>query len=328
MSIKSSNTKGNPYHDEATGEFTSADSSNSKTESNINGFTPPTITPNNLSPNNSPNNPPTLKSKFKLKGNVDEIRQNLKESNQVSSIPFLTSARDIEEHLEEFFTPSIIKNIDSKFGKFKIEYKYFNLRTDPEQRCGVNIFAACIGKKRWNNNYLKLIDTNEYLKLLGTRGFTRLHRGIKSGDDETFKTIADSYSSKENEMIYGSVGGTCYGIAVYASNIENEAVAYANYNKKHVMNLVLDKKGKTMSYGKICQIRDDFYRNKSSIVQKVENIFVKNGIESSRAKKMATSFGYTMDDEGFIAMLCGVEWYNSGSYHMIENLGTMYRVLE
>ena len=327
MSIKSSNTKGNPYHDEATGEFTSADSSNSKTESNINGPTP-TITPNNLSPNNSPNNPPTLKFKFKLKANVDEIRENLKESNQVSSIPFLTSARDIEEHLEEFFTPSIIKNIDSKFGKFKIEYKYFNLRTDPEQRCGVNIFAACIGKKRWNNNYLKLIDTNEYLKLLGTRGFTSLHRGIKSGDDETFKTIADSYSSKENEMIYGSVGGTCYGIAVYASNIENEAVAYANYNKKHVMNLVLDKKGKTMSYGKICQIRDDFYRNKRSIVQKVEDIFVKNGIESSRAKKMATSFGYTMDDEGFIAMLCGVEWYNSGSYHMIENLGTMYRVLE
>ena len=327
MSIKSSNTKGNPYHDEATGEFTSADSSNSKTESNINGPTP-TITPNNLSPNNSPNNPPTLKFKFKLKANVDEIRENLKESNQVSSIPFLTSARDIEEHLEEFFTPSIIKNIDSKFGKFKIEYKYFNLRTDPEQRCGVNIFAACIGKKRWNNKYLKLIDTNEYLKLLGTRGFTSLHRGIKSGDDETFKTIADSYSSKENEMIYGSVGGTCYGIAVYASNIENEAVAYANYNKKHVMNLVLDKKGKTMSYGKICQIRDDFYRNKRSIVQKVEDIFVKNGIESSRAKKMATSFGYTMDDEGFIAMLCGVEWYNSGSYHMIENLGTMYRVLE
>ena len=76
MSIKSSNTKGNPYHDEATGEFTSADSSNSKTESNINGPTP-TIAPNNLSPNNSPNNPPTLKFKFKLKANVDEIRENL-----------------------------------------------------------------------------------------------------------------------------------------------------------------------------------------------------------------------------------------------------------
>lgn len=328
MSIKSSNTKGNPYHDEATGEFTSADSSNSKTESNINGFTPPTITPNNLSPNNSPNNQPTLKSKFKLKGNVDEIRKNLKESNQVSFIPFLTSARDIEEHLEEFFTPSIIKNIDSKFGKFKIEYKYFNLRTDPDQRCGVNIFAACIGKKRWNNNYLKLIDTNESLKLLGTGGFNRLYRGINCKDDETYKIISDSYSSKENEMIYGSVGGTCYGIAVYASTIEREAISYAWGKSRHVMKLIIDKKGKTMSYGKIRQIRDDFCRNKSSIVQRVENIFVKNGIESSRAKKMATSFGYTMDDEGFIAMLCGVEWYNSDSYHMVENLGTMYRVIE
>ena len=43
---------------------------------------------------------------------------------------------------------------------------------------------------------------------------------------------------------------------------------------------------------------------------------------------MATSFGITIGDEGFVAMLCGVEWYKSGTYHMIENLGAMYRLLK
>ncbi len=35
-----------------------------------------------------------------------------------------------------------------------------------------------------------------------------------------------------------------------------------------------------------------------------------------------------MNDEGFVAILCGVEWYkNDRSYHMIENLGSMFRLL-
>lgn len=321
MATKSTNIKGNPYHDEATGEFTSADGSSSK-----GGESQQDIKADLSQPNTAPT--PTVKSfKFRFKGNIEDLRNDLRKSKQVSSIPFLRSARDIEEHLEDFFSSEVVKNIDSKFGKFNIPYKYFNLRTDPDQRCGVNIFAACIGKKRWDNNFLKLIEHDEYLKLSQNTNFLQIWRGLR-GDDATFQIIANSYSSKENEMIYGSVGGTCYGIAVYASNNKWEAISYANNDRRHVMDLILNKNAKTMDYNTICRIRDDFNRNRSSILQKVEKIFLDNGIESSRAKTMATSFGYTMGDEGFIAMLCGVEWYKSGSYHMIENLGAMYRLLK
>ena len=94
------------------------------------------------------------------------------------------------------------------------------------------------------------------------------------------------------------------------------------------MDLILNKNAKTMNYNALCRIRDDLINNRDSIVQKVEQIFLKHGVEPAKANTMAKSFGITMNDEGFIAMLCGVEWYNSGSYHMIENLGAMYRLLK
>lgn len=318
MATKSTNTQGNPYHDESTGEFTSPDGVGTK-ESDIDAK-------NNLSQQNTPS--PSVKSfKFKFKGNVEEIKNDLHKSHQVASIPFLMSSRDIEEHLEEFFPPEIVKSIDSQFGKFSVPYKYFNLRTDPEQRCGVNIFHACIGKKRWKNNYIKLIDKNKYYELGSQPSFKSLHRGLTGRTFDECKTIADSYSSKENEMIYGSSGGTCYGIAFYSSIYWNEAKQYAGGRGNQVMDLVLDtQNSKTMSYNSICQIRNDLAMNKDSIVARVEKIFLNNGIEPSKAKQMARSFGITMNDEGFVAMLCGVEWYTNGStYNMIENIGRLYR---
>ena len=314
MAIKSNNTQGNPYHDEQTGEFTSANSSSEKSQQ-VN----PVTTSNEAQP--------VKTFKFKIKGNVEDLRDRLQKSKQISSIPFLSSAYDVEENLENFFTPEIINNIDSKFGKFNIPYKYFNLRTDPQQRCGVNIFAACIGKKRWPNNYLRLVDYQEYDRLLTNYRHRPLYRGLRGSDTE-FETIANSYSSKENEMIYGSVGGTAYGIAVYASNYRSEAVSYAGGYRDHVMDMILDTNARTMSYSQICRIRNDLSNRKEVIRPKVEKIFIDNGIEPSKARQMAVSFtDYTLTDEGFVAMLCGVEWYQSGSYHMIENLGCMYRLL-
>lgn len=338
MATKSSNTKGNPYHDESTGEFTSSDNTSGKKEelaisSDFDDTDKKTFklksdislddAKQSLQENNT-------KKVFKFKGNMslDDARGQLSRHTQVSSIPFLGSANDIEEHLEEFFPEEVVRKIDSYFGKFSIPYKYFNTRTDPQERCGVNIFAACIGKKRWPDNYMKLIDGNEYQKLVSdSRNFTQLFRGL-SGDDNAFNTIANSYSSKENEMIYGSVGGTAYGIAVYASSERWEAVSYARNNSNHVMNLVLNKNARTMSYRQICNIRDDLSNRRQSILKKVEQILLNHGIEQSRVKQMVASFGYTMSDEGFVAMLCGVEWYKSGTYHMIENLGSVYRWLK
>ena len=326
MATKSSNTQGNPYHDESTGEFTSANGGGKKEkvlklndlgQSNLQQMKDDIQTPTN----------PSNVFKLKLKANLEDIRHNLQQSHQIASIPLLGSARDVEEHLESFFPSETVKKIDSYFGKFAVPYKFFNLRTDPQQRCGVNIFAACIGKKRWKNNYLRLIDANEYNNLAKNPSCVRLYRGLR-GNDEMFHTIANSYSSKENEMIYGSVGGTSYGIAVYSSDERWEAVSYAGSNSNHVMDLILDKNSKTMSYRNICRIRDDLSYRKNEIVSKVEKIFTDNGIEPSRAKQMAASFGITLGDEGFVAMLCGVEWYQSGSYHMIENLGSMYRLLK
>ena len=341
MATKSSNTKGNPYHDENTGEFTSSESSSGKKEElNSPAFQQPTgeetkksfklktdVSLDDAKKSLIENN---TKKTFKLKGNasLDDARQQLARHNQIASIPFLSSANDVEQHLEEFFPKEIVENIDSYFGKYSVPYKFFNLRTDPNQRCGCNIFAAFIGKKRWKDNCIKIIDSNEYFKLSSNRNFQLLYRGLNTRTDDEFNTIADSYSSKENLTIYGSVGGTCYGIAVYASSSQYEARGYAGGNSRHVMNLVLNKNAKTMSYRNICRIRDDLQYRKNSIIPKVEKIFLDNGIEPSRAKQMAASFGISLGDEGFVAMLCGVEWYtDSGSYHMIENLGTLFRKL-
>lgn len=321
MATKSDNKIGNPYHDEETGEFTSANNPSSKTGESLQDMK------TNLSQPNTVFSPTVKSSRFKFKGKVEDARNALRQIKQVSSIPLLRSAGDVEEHLEDFFPAEIVRNIDSKFGKFSVPYKYFNLRTDSQERCGVNIFAACIGKKRWANNYLRLIDGNEYQKLLNNPNYQALWRGLNCNNRETFELIANSYSSRENEMIYGSVGGMCYGIAVYASNREREAIGYANGNANHVMKLILNKNAKTMDYHHLCTIRNDLVLRKNSIISKVEKIFLDNGIEPSRAKTMATSFGYTINDEGFVAMLCGVEWYNSGTYHMIENLGSMFRLL-
>ena len=336
MATKSSNTKGNPYHDENTGEFTSSENASGKKEElNSSDFNQPSgertfklksdVSLDDAKQSLQEGN---IKKTFKLKGNasLEDARERLSRHNQVASIPFLSSANDIEQHLDKFFPKEVIQNIDSVFGKFSIPYKYFNLRTDPHQRCGCNIFAAFIGKKRWQNNYIRLIDQSTYQQLSSNRSCTQLFRGLR-GTDTDFETIANSYSSIENPMIYGSVGGTCYGIAVYASDERYEARSYADGNSRHVMDLILDRNAKTMSYNNICRIRNDLQNRKSYIVPKVEQIFVDNGIEPSRAKQMAASFGITIGDEGFVAMLCGVEWYQSGSYHMIENLGSLYRWL-
>lgn len=322
MATKSSNTQGNPYHDEATGEFTSANGSSAKSSENAQQ---PNVAQQNATPTPSLS---TKTLKFKLKGNVDDFRKDLQQTKQISSIPFLGSAYDIEEHLEEFFPADVIQNIDSKFGKFAVPWKYFNLRTDPNQRCGVNIFAACIGKKRWSNNAMHLIDANEYRRLAMNRNFQTLWRGLNGVNDAQFETIANSYSSKENEMIYGSCGGTCYGIAVYASSYRSTAVSYAGGDHRHVMDIILNKNARTMSYNTICRIRNDLSNHKDAIVKRVEQVFLKNGIEPSKAQTMASSFGITINDEGFVAMLCGVEWYSSGDYHMIENLGATYKLLK
>lgn len=319
MAVISNNEKGNKYHDEKTGEFTSPGAGSAAVDS-----APQKLEiPNDDSARKASELPPTAKFKFK---NMSELKNTLNSIHQVSSIPPLNSARDIEEHLEQYFSKEVIDSIDSKFGKFKIPYKYYNLRTDPEQKCGVNIFAACIGKRRWKNNYLKMVDKQEYNNLYNTYNYTKIFRGIEAWTDENYNLIADSYSSKENEMIYGSSGGTCYGIAVYGSTWISEANGYAERrDDRHTMYLLLDKRARTMGYNTICSIRNDFSRKGDTIVPRVEQIFLKHGIEPSRAKQMATSFGYTMNDEGFVAMLLGVEWYNSGSYHMVENLGAMYR---
>ena len=318
MATKSNNTQGNPYHDEATGEFTSANGGGGKTGELE------TEAKTNLPQPETANSPKLKTLKFKLRGNIEDIRHNLQKSKQVSSIPFLVSAHDIEEHLEEFFPEEIINNIDSKFGKFSVPYKYFNKRTDPDERCGVNIFAACIGKKRWANNYLKLINFDEYNRLASLPQCKKLFRGIDA-DYDTAQTIMDSYSSKENEMIYGSVGGTAYGIAVYSSSSWSEANGYAS-SSRNIMNLILDRNARTMPLSTIRRIRDALTYNRANIVSRVEQIFLNHGIEQSRAKQMATSFGITIGDEGFVAMLCGVEWYTgAGTYYMIENLGALSR---
>lgn len=331
MPIKSDNTQGNPYHDESTGEFTSANGGSAKQEQ-VSGEMSgqPKVDPATNVSNVENVASPVRKFKFKIKGNIEDLRQSLENSNKVASIPFLSSARDIVEHFEEFLTPEIVSKIDSYFGKFSVPYKYFNLRTDPDQRCGVNIFAACIGKKRWANNYLKLIDYKEYTKLLYSYGYQALYRGLNCRTYEEYKTIADSYSSKENEMIYGSRGGTCYGIAVYTSTSRMQSRdGYAGGNDSHVMELILDKRNtRTMSYRSICNIRDNISYYKDQLTNKAEQVFINNGIEPSRASRMARSLGITLGDEGFIAMLCGVEWYDNGSsYYMVENLGAMYRFL-
>ena len=311
MATKSTNTQGNPYHDEATGEFTSADGASSKEAA--------------IQPNGQTAQKPKLR--FKLNANVQDIRDNLSRSKQVSSIPMLWSARDIDDRIEEFLPESVVKSVDSYFGKFSTPYKYFNLRTDPDQHCGVNIFAACIGKKRWANNYMKLIDQAEYDRLTANGRFRKLWRGLTGKSHEHCVLIADSYSSVENEMIYGSTGGTCYGIAVYASSYYNTAKGYANSRPENVMTLALDTGGRTMPYRSICKIRDDLASRKDSIVQRVEKVFLNNGIEPSRAANMARSFGITLGDEGFVAMLCGVEWYtDNDDYHMIENIGRVCRL--
>ena len=259
---------------------------------------------------------------------MEDIRHNLQTSNQLSSIPVLRSSHDVIEHLEDFFPEEVVKNIEDKFGKFSVPYKYFNLRTDPNQRCGVNIFAACIGKKRWKNNYMHLVDQSEYNRMSNDYRFRPLFRGLQ-GTNTEFETIANSYSSKENEMIYGSVGGTCYGIAVYASNRFSEARSYAGGYDNHVMHLMLDRNSVTIDYNSLCRIRNELRNNESTIVNRVEQVFLNHGIEPNKAHQMAYSFGhYTISDEGFVAMLCGVEWYQSGSYHMIENLGRVYRLLK
>ena len=72
MATKSTNTQGNPYHDDETGEFTSPDSASSKTEK-VEKATEPQIS--------------KTFSRFKLKGNVEDVRHNLQKSTQLSSIP-------------------------------------------------------------------------------------------------------------------------------------------------------------------------------------------------------------------------------------------------
>ena len=100
MAKVSSNEKGNKYHDEKTGEFTTANGGSAKQGETT---TLKSEIPESL---------PTPKLKLKEGVDLEALRKKISERQQLGKIPYLQTSNEIENHIEEFFPEMMIRDIE------------------------------------------------------------------------------------------------------------------------------------------------------------------------------------------------------------------------
>lgn len=335
MPIKSDNTKGNPYHDEETGEFTSEGAGNGKSEE-----IEEKVLYNKL--------PSAGKAKIKVGANLEEARKKVAERKQVYNLPYMTSASDISNFIESFFPEMLINEVskyydfDGTRGGAPYEHAFFEF-SDGTRGLRSNIFVQILSKYRYPQQYCDVINADEYnncVNLINNQGsgkFTQYYDYKSRGSDYSnldklsknpdlgcglvlgYRGVQFYYDNHWQEHLneclnsyigyhttqpsYSSQG--CYGTVNYVAMSKSYAHSYdgtRGHIMKHIINV---KDAKIMYEPQVYEIKNQLESNANVIQQKLEKHFSKY-MDANKAQKLATGVvGSIKYDLGTTCVLMG-----------------------
>lgn len=337
MPTKSSNTQGNPYHDEE-GKFTSSDDSGEKKgEEQESSFPIP------------PDSPKTPKVRLKSSANLDVLRKETEERQSVGKIPYLTTSNDVIDAMESFFpkvlTDELVKHYDFSGNSSRpFDFSPFAF-SNGEKGLKVNMFVQILSKYRYPQQYCDTIPLEEYngiVELINKQGsgkFTQYYdsqkrsgnyydlrqlakesdigcgfvlgyRGINFGGNDARQKLADALNSyigyHTSNPCYGGQG--CYGTVNYVAMSRNYADSYAGYSFRngHVMKHIINVRDAKIMYEPEVELIKSELSNRSNEIQaKMETHFSKF-MDSEKAKKLALGVvGSIKYDLGFTCALLG-----------------------
>lgn len=248
---------------------------------------------------------PTLKLKVKDNVNFQDIINDL---TQCSSVPFLNDAKQIEENIEKFFSKIVTEKIDSLYGKSEGCASYqFHPKSNP--RMVLEIFPNVLGKYRYKDNHAHIISPEEFKKMYYSGAFVKIYRGISSSGEKA-KNIVNNYGiiDLNNFDYYCPNGGNCYGSNIYTTTSQSYAQSYAGWGGTLIEGLLDEKTSRWLTYDSVARI---MYKIDGDVItKKVSEQLQKNGLDQTRAERIAKSFGKAVkNDTGMVAILMGLDYY-------------------
>lgn len=333
MAKKSSNTDGNPWHDEATGEFTEADGGSSKKGKSAKGK-------GKVKGSTKFQKKPALKVKEGF--SLADMFAKLQDINSGINVGPLNTAEELEDNIEKFFSQQVINHLNRVWGSSK-SYCADKWQFNPPGNDHMNlaIFTCLLGKYRYPDNHAHLLKPADFDKLAAdTENYTKVYRGFTS-TGERRKEIMKTYLTADinNLTIYGA--NTCYGTNVYTSTkYEYSLNNYANGDPARVLHCVVDRNARKILdenlMKEVRKIQDDYDYNKGNYVEKplmtslktkLESHLINNGINPERAHEMAEGFKENLQqDRSLMAVLLGYDYQISagGQQRNILNLKKWY----
>lgn len=337
MATKSNNTQGNPYHDEETGEFTSADSSGEKKSRLV------------LKPQYRGGETKDGSSKLHLKSEADlsDLKARIEAKKAVYDMPFFSSAVDIENNIDRMFIEPLIKELDANYNYSRtsrpFDYSPFKF-SNGESGLKVNMFVQMLSQYRYPQKYCETIDRAEFDSIkariasegsgkftqygdyrgsasshegsnlnaleknpdLGC-GFVLGYRGISFGGYDWKNQLNQALNSyigyHTTGPVYGGQG--CYGTVNYVAMSQNYARSYdGSYGHvmKHVINV---GRANIMYEPQVRRVQADLMNHKDAIQAKLESHFAKY-LPQDRAQKLAQGvIGSIQYDFGMSCVLMG-----------------------
>lgn len=301
MSIKSDNTKGNPYHNEDDGKFTSPDDSKTsdKSELKVSADAVQTLSKAVIVP------------KIKVNSaNLEAIKNKINDINQCANIPKLTSAIDIENHIEEYFSKQVCGKLVELYGNSP-NCSSYQFRPASNQNKVLELFPNVLAKYRFKDNHAKYISNEEYRKLSNTNGFLKNYRGMSSYGTKA-QAIKDGYCDSDLNRfdLLCPNEGNCWGSNIYTSYSYNTARGYAGGYGTVIYGVLDERNAHTMTPNQLRNIMSSL--NASSIEQRVNNHLLKNGIDNTKSARIAKSFVTALKkDIGLVAIMLGVDFFEA-----------------
>ena len=337
MAVKSTNTQGNPYHDEETGEFTSAENSGEKKSRLV------------LKPQYRTGGSESEGSKLHLKSEADlsDLKARIEAKKAVYDMPFFGSAIDIENNIDRMFIEPLVKELDANYNYSKnsrpFDYSPFKFNNG-ESGLRVNMFVQLLSHYRYPQKYCETIDKTEFdsivarIKSEGSGKFTQYgdyrsmassnegrnlnalannpdlgcgfvlgYRGISFGGYDWKNQLNQALNSyigyHTTGPVYGGQG--CYGTVNYVAMSQNYARSYdGSYGHimKHIINV---GKANIMYQPQVEKMQRDLLARKDNIRTKLESHFAKY-LPEDRAQKLAQGvIGSIQYDFGMTCVLMG-----------------------
>lgn len=312
MATKSSNTQGNPYHDEE-GKFTSANDTGEKLEKIESKI--------KLKEGIDLGNIKVPQVKMKEGTNLQHLVDRLKDLNQVADIPKLFSARDIESNIEMYFSRQVSDKLNEMWGMSSDCGDWqFHPKSNPY--VSLNLFTCVLGKYRYKDNHARLVSAEEFDKILNPNEFNMLmsqfyyygDRSVSTLKDlqPIFRGLSDSMQRRYNIIdSYATMdlnNYDIYGNGMYGTNIYTTvSMQYAKSYGKPIYGILDTRGAHWMDQRQLGEIQRNL--NPTTLEPRVAQRLILNGIDEDRAKKIAKSFCVSIQrDISLISVLLGLDF--------------------